>query len=86
MKKRNLFAELTEGFEALAAEREGKITLKRHTVESRPAPDVSAKELTRPVSTLTGPERASVSRTSSCPDGLTSHDPRTTNHVPIRRT
>lgn len=45
MKKRNLFAELTEGFAALAAEREGKITLKRHTVESRPAPDVSAEEL-----------------------------------------
>ena len=28
--KRNIFAELTEGFEALAAEREGKITLRTH--------------------------------------------------------
>jgi len=27
MKKRNLFAELTEGLDALAGEREGKITL-----------------------------------------------------------
>ena len=45
MKKRNLFAELTEGFEALAAEREGKITLKQHAVNALPAPDVSAAEL-----------------------------------------
>ena len=29
MKKRNLFAELTEGLDALAAEREGKITLRK---------------------------------------------------------
>ena len=43
--KRNLFAELVEGFDALKAEREGKITLRRHTVESKPAPKVTAKDL-----------------------------------------
>lgn len=43
--KRNLFAELTEGFEALTAEREGKITLKSHSVAVNPAPNVSAEEL-----------------------------------------
>lgn len=34
--KRNLFAELTEGFEALAKEREGKVTLRRFHVELDP--------------------------------------------------
>ena len=34
--KRNVFSELTEGFDALKAEREGKITLRTHAVkESR---------------------------------------------------
>lgn len=42
---RNLFAELAEGFDALAAEREGKITLKGHVVELQPAPVLSAEEL-----------------------------------------
>lgn len=32
MKKRKLFAEITEGFEALAAERTGKRTLRTHAV------------------------------------------------------
>jgi putative transcriptional regulator len=45
--KRNLFAELSEGFEALKAEREGKITLRRHEVKVKPAPEVSAAELVR---------------------------------------
>lgn len=45
--KRSLFAELTEGFEALAASREGKITLKTHSMEALPAPEVSAQELIR---------------------------------------
>lgn len=45
--KRNLFAELTEGFDALAAEREGKITLKRHAVEPQPSPVMAADELVR---------------------------------------
>lgn len=45
--KRNIFAELTEGFEALAAEREGKITLRTHAIERKAAPKVTAKELVR---------------------------------------
>ena len=45
--KRNLFSELVEGFDALKAEREGKITLRRHAVESKPAPKVTAKDLIR---------------------------------------
>jgi len=45
MKKRNLFAEIAEGFNALAAERAGKITLRRHTVETMPVPSVTPEEL-----------------------------------------
>ena len=45
MKKRNLFAEIAEGFDALAAERAGKITLRRHTVETMPVPSVTPEEL-----------------------------------------
>ncbi len=45
MKKRNLFAELAEGFDALAEERAGKRTLRSHVVEAKPAPEVSADEL-----------------------------------------
>lgn len=46
MKKRNLFAELQEGFDALAEEREGKRTLRTHEVEIKPAPEVTAEEIT----------------------------------------
>lgn len=42
--KRDLFAELTEGFDALARERQGKITLKTHKVEHTPL-EVKADEL-----------------------------------------
>ncbi len=45
MKKRNLFAEITEGFEALADERAGKRTLRTHEVDMKPTPEVSAEEL-----------------------------------------
>jgi putative transcriptional regulator len=45
--KRNVFAELVEGFDALKAEREGKITLRQHVVEIKPAPKVTASELKR---------------------------------------
>jgi putative transcriptional regulator len=45
--KRDLFREIAEGFEALQAERKGKITLHHHQVEMRPAPAVSARELIR---------------------------------------
>jgi len=45
MKKRNLFEELTEGFEALGNERIGKKTLRTHVLVVKPAPDVTAAEL-----------------------------------------
>jgi putative transcriptional regulator len=45
--KRNLFAELTEGVTALAESRQGKRTLRTHEVTYRPAPQVTAQELTR---------------------------------------
>jgi putative transcriptional regulator len=45
MKKRNLFAEITEGFDALAHERAGKLTLRTHEVALKPAPEISADEL-----------------------------------------
>ena len=45
MKKRNLFAEITEGFDALVEERAGKRTLRTHEVTIRPAPEVGADEL-----------------------------------------
>jgi putative transcriptional regulator len=43
--KRKLFEELVEGFEALAASREGKVTLRTHEVETSPAPVLSAQDL-----------------------------------------
>jgi len=43
--KRNIFAELTEGFEALKAEREGKITLRKVKVTRKPAPEVSPEDV-----------------------------------------
>jgi putative transcriptional regulator len=45
--KRNLFSELTEGLDALAAQREGKRTLRTHAVEYRAAPEIDAAELVR---------------------------------------
>lgn len=46
MTKRNLFAEITEGFDALAAARKGtKKTLRTTEVELKPAVVVSAQEL-----------------------------------------
>ena len=43
--KRNLFDELNEGFTALKSERQGKITLKQHTVEKKPALTITPEEL-----------------------------------------
>ena len=37
-KKRDIFTELTEGFDGLKSEREGKLTLRTFKVESKPAP------------------------------------------------
>jgi putative transcriptional regulator len=45
MTKRNLFAEITEGFEALADERAGKRTLRTHEVEEAPAPRIRAADI-----------------------------------------
>lgn len=45
MKKRNLFAELTEGVEALANERQGKQTLRTTHAELRPVPTVTGDEV-----------------------------------------
>ena len=43
--RRNLYAELMEGMEALKAERLGKCTLRTHVAEYRPAPEVTPAEL-----------------------------------------
>jgi putative transcriptional regulator len=43
--KRNLFDELMEGLGDLSRQRQGKITLRTHTPQTRPAPDVSGREV-----------------------------------------
>lgn len=45
MKKRNLFDELMEGVDALKAEREGKITLKRIQLEQHEMPVITPGEI-----------------------------------------
>jgi putative transcriptional regulator len=45
--KRDLFAELSEGMEALADTRQGKRTLRTHAVEYKPAPSLTPQELIR---------------------------------------
>jgi putative transcriptional regulator len=45
--KRNLFSEISEGFEALADQRAGKRTLRTHTVKIKPAPRITGKEVVR---------------------------------------
>jgi len=46
-KKRDLFKELTEGFDALADQRAGKRTLRTHAVKAKPVPKLTARELAR---------------------------------------
>ena len=46
-KKRNLFDELMEGFDALAEQRAGKRTLRTHAVKPKPVPEIRADELTK---------------------------------------
>ena len=46
-KKRVPFDELMEGFQALAEHREGKRTLRTHTVKLKPAPKISPRELAK---------------------------------------
>jgi putative transcriptional regulator len=43
--KRSLFNELKEGFTALKSAREGKINLRQHGVEKKPAPTIAPEEL-----------------------------------------
>ena len=43
--KRNLFAEIVEGFDALSNERVGKQTLRTHKLDINPIPEVTADEL-----------------------------------------
>jgi putative transcriptional regulator len=45
--KRDLFAEIGEGMAALAEAREGKRTLRTHTVKYKPAPKVTPRQLIR---------------------------------------
>jgi putative transcriptional regulator len=45
--KRDLFTELSEGIEALAEQRNGKRTLRTHSVEYKPAPTITPDELVR---------------------------------------
>lgn len=45
--KRDLFAELSEGMEALADARHGKRTLRTHYVEFKPVPPLHPRELIR---------------------------------------
>jgi putative transcriptional regulator len=44
-KKRNLFDELTEGFDALRDQRAGKQTLRTHAIKAKPAPKITPREL-----------------------------------------
>ncbi len=45
--KRDLFNELKEGFGALESVRKGKITLREHGVEKKPAIEITPEELLR---------------------------------------
>lgn len=45
MTNRNLFSELMQGVSEMAEHREGKITLRQHAVEMKPAPKVTAQEI-----------------------------------------
>jgi putative transcriptional regulator len=47
MKKRNLMDEMTEGFDPLEQRRAGKRTLRTHTVVTKPAPRISARQLSK---------------------------------------
>jgi putative transcriptional regulator len=46
-RKRDLFAELSEGMTALAEARQGKRTLRTHAAEFRRAPEVTPRDLVR---------------------------------------
>jgi putative transcriptional regulator len=44
-KKRDIFAELVEGFDALEKQREGKVTLRTFKVQAKPAPSLSPQDV-----------------------------------------
>lgn len=44
-KKRNQFAEISEGMTALAEARQGKRTLRTHAAEFKPAPEITPRQL-----------------------------------------
>ncbi len=46
-RKRDLFDELMEGFDALAERRAGKRTLRTHVLRVKPAPKITARELAK---------------------------------------
>jgi putative transcriptional regulator len=46
-KKRDLFNELVEGFDALAEQRVGKRTLRTHAMKVKPVPTITARELAK---------------------------------------
>ena len=46
-KKRDLFNELVEGFDALAEQRVGKRTLRTHAIKMKPVPTITARELAK---------------------------------------
>ena len=43
--KRDVFSELTEGFNAMKSQRQGKLTLRTFKVESKPAPVLSPQDV-----------------------------------------
>lgn len=45
MRKRDIFSELTEGFDALEAQRKGQLTLHQTAVEYRPAPEMTSEKV-----------------------------------------
>jgi putative transcriptional regulator len=47
MKKRKLFDELMEGFDALESQRAGKVTLKKMVIEYQPVAKLTAAEVVR---------------------------------------
>ena len=47
MTKRNLFSELEDGFDALAEERVGKVTLRKQAVDYQPPVEMTAPEVVR---------------------------------------
>lgn len=50
--KRDLFAELDEGFQALSEARQGKRTLRTHAIQLKPAPAVTPRQLVKLRETL----------------------------------